>query len=398
MFYDDLETRSADAREADQLDKLLEVLKLVKMADGNCMSDFGKVQTIADLVHLPVLRKSDLSKWQAADKPLGGMATQNLTHLFQSPGPIYEPGGTGRDWWRFARFLNAAGIGAGDVVQNTFSYHFTPAGMMFDNAAQAVGATVFPAGPGQTEMQVMAAAQMGTTAYAGTPDYLGVILAKAEEMGVELSGITKAAVSAGPLFPTVRQAYADRGINCLQTYGTADVGHIAYETAAIDGMVLDEGVIVEIVIPGTGTRVAAGEIGEVVVTTLNPDYPLVRFATGDLSVFMPGQSACGRTNTRIAGWKGRADQATKVKGMFVRPEQVARFVERHPEVARARVEVGHDGMGDTMTVKLETTGTDVAAYAVSLTEVLKLRAEVMIVGAGELPRDGIVIADVRDAS
>jgi phenylacetate-CoA ligase len=225
-----------------------------------------------------------------------------------------------------------------------------------------------------------------------------VILAKAEEMGVKLSGITKAAVSAGPLFPTVRHAYADRGINCLQTYGTADVGHIAYETAAIDGMVLDEGVIVEIVIPGTGTRVAAGEGGEVVVTTLNPDYPLVRFATGDLSVFMPGQSACGRTNTRIAGWKGRADQATKVKGMFVRPEQVARFVERHPEVARARVEVGHDGKGDTMTVKLETAGTDVAAYAVSLTEVLKLRAEVMIVGAGELPRDGIVIADVREAS
>jgi phenylacetate-CoA ligase len=398
MFYDDLETRSADAREADQLGQLLEVLKLVKMADGSCMSDIGKVQTIADLVHLPVLRKSDLSTWQAADKPLGGMATQNLTHLFQSPGPIYEPGGTGCDWWRFARFLNAAEIGAGDVVQNTFSYHFTPAGMMFDNAAQAVGATVFPAGPGQTEMQVMAAAQMGTTAYAGTPDYLGVILAKAEEMGVELSGITKAAVSAGPLFPTVRQAYADRGINCLQTYGTADVGHIAYETAANDGMVLDEGVIVEIVIPGTGTQVAAGEVGEVVVTTLNPDYPLVRFATGDLSVFMPGQSACGRTNTRIAGWKGRADQATKVKGMFVRPEQVARFVERHPEVARARVEVGHDGKGDTMTVKLETAGTDVAAYAVSLTEVLKLRAEVMIVGAGELPRDGIVIADVREAS
>jgi phenylacetate-CoA ligase len=281
------------------------------------------------------------------------------------------------------------------VVQNTFSYHFTPAGAMFESAATAVGAQVFAAGPGQTELQVRAAADLGVTVYAGTPDYLGAILTKADEMGVDLSHITKAAVSGGPLFPAVRAAYAARGITCLQCYGTADVGHIAYETLADAPMVVDEGAIVEIVTPGTGDRVADGEVGEVVVTALNADYPLLRFATGDLSAVVPGQSDCGRTNMRLAGWKGRADQATKVKGMFVRPEQVARLVERHPEIHRARIEVGHDGKTDTMLVKLETEGSDVAAYAASISEVLKLRGEVETVSPGGLPRDGIVIADLR---
>ena len=379
--YDDLETRSADAREAAQLAAL---------------AGMGvTLQDLSELSSLPVLRKGELVARQAEEPPFGGVPVQNISRVYQSPGPIYEPGGSSPDWWRFGRFLHAAGIGPGDVVQNTFAYHFTPAGAMFESAAVAVGAKVFAAGPGQTELQVQAAAALGVTAYAGTPDYLQAILAKADEMGVTL-GITKAAVSAGPLFPQVRAAYADRGITCLQCYGTADVGHISYEVEAGQPMVVDEGVIVEIVTPGTGDPVAEGEVGEVVVTALNPDYPLIRFGTGDLSAVVPGQSPCGRTNMRLAGWKGRADQATKVKGMFVRPEQVAALVARHPEVARARVEVGHDGKGDTMRVKLEATGGDAGAYAASVTEVLKLRGEVEVVAPGALPRDGIVIADLRE--
>ena len=394
---DHLEVRSADEREADQLAQLLPLLARINESAQSCLIGADKVQSLADLRHLPVLRKSDLSTWQAENPPFGGIPTSGVTRLFQSPGPIYEPGGSTPDWWRFGRFLRSLGIGAGDVVHNTFSYHFTPAGAMFESAAIAVGAQVFAAGPGQTELQVRAAADLRATVYAGTPDYLGAILAKADEMGVDLSHITKAAVSGGPLFPQVRAAYAARGITCLQCYGTADVGHIAYETAANAPMIVDEGAIVEIVTPGTGDPVADGEVGEVVVTALNTDYPLIRFATGDLSAIVAGQSDCGRTNMRLAGWKGRADQATKVKGMFVRPEQVARLVERHPEIQRARIEVGHNGKTDTMLVRLETEGTDVAAYATSISEVLKLRGEVETVSLGTLPRDGIVIADLREA-
>jgi phenylacetate-CoA ligase len=266
---------------------------------------------------------------------------------------------------------------------------------MFESGARAVGAKVLPAGTGQTELQAVASRDVGSTAYAGTPDYLQSILAKADEMGVTLD-ITKAAVSGGPLFPQVRAAYEGRGIACLQCYGTADVGHISYEVEPGAPMIVDEGVIVEIVTPGTGDLVADGDVGEVVVTALNPDYPLIRFGTGDLSAVVPGMSDCGRTNMRLAGWKGRADQATKVKGMFVRPEQVARLVERHPEVLRARVEVGHDGKGDTMTVKLECDGGDAGAYAASVSEVLKLRGVVEMVAPGALPRDGIVIAELRE--
>ena len=394
---DPLEVRSADEREADQLAQLLPLLARIRESAQSCLSDADKVQSLADLRHLPVLRKTDLSTWQAEHPPFGGIPTRGVTRLFQSPGPIYEPGGSTPDWWRFGRFLRSLGIGAGDVVQNTFSYHFTPAGAMFESAALAVGAQVFAAGPGQTELQVRAATDLGATTYAGTPDYLGAILAKADEMGVDLGHITKAAVSGGPLFPQVRAAYAARGITCLQCYGTADVGHIAYETLADAPMVVDEGAIVEIVTPGTGDPVAHGDVGEIVVTALNADYPLIRFATGDLSAIVEGQSDCGRTNMRLAGWKGRADQATKVKGMFVRPEQVARLVDRHPEIQRARIEVGHNGKTDTMLVKLETEGTDVAAYAASISEVLKLRGEVETVSLGTLPRDGVVIADLREA-
>lgn len=383
---DPRETRSADAREADQL-QLLKAQVSVETAQ--------QLQSLDDLAKLPVLRKSELSAAQAANPPFGGMPTQGITRLFQSPGPIYEPGGSEGDWWRFASALRAAGIGAGDIVQNTFSYHFTPAGAMFESAAIALGAQVFAAGPGQTELQVRAAKDLGVTAYAGTPDYLGAILTKADDLGVDLTRITKALVSGGPLFPAVRQAYVDRGIACLQCYGTADVGNIAYETIADAPMVVDEGAVVEIVTPGTGDRVMEGEIGEVVVTPLNPGYPLVRFATGDLSAVVPGTSACGRTNMRLAGWKGRADQATKIKGMFVRPEQVAQLVSRIPAVDRARVEVTHDGQRDNMTVTFETQETDAQAFEEITTEVLKLRAAIHLVAPGQLPRDGVVIADLR---
>jgi phenylacetate-CoA ligase len=383
---DPRETRSPDAREADQLAQLKQQLP---------PETARALSSLSDLTTLPVLRKSELSAAQAANPPFGGVATKGITRLFQSPGPIYEPGGEGADWWRFASALRAGGIGAGDVVQNTFSYHFTPAGAMFESAAIAVGAQVFAAGPGQTELQVRAANDLAVTAYAGTPDYLGAILAKADEMGVDLPRLTKALVSGGPLFPTVRQAYAARGITCLQCYGTADVGNIAYETVANAPMIVDEGAVVEIVTPGTGNPVAIGDIGEVVVTPLNPSYPLIRFATGDLSAIVPGTSPCGRTNMRLAGWKGRADQATKIKGMFVRPEQVASLVARHPEITRARVEVSHDGQRDEMIVKLETQATDEAPFGASVRDLLKLNGTIELVSPGSLPRDGVVIADLR---
>jgi phenylacetate-CoA ligase len=314
--------------------------------------------------------------------------------VFQSPGPIYEPGGVTSDWFRFGRVLHAVGIGADDIVQNCFSYHLTPAGMMFESGARAVGAKVLPAGVGQTAMQVRAAVDIGTTAYAGTPDYLKIILDKAEEMGEKLT-ITKATVGGGALFPSLRQEYADRGITCLQGYGTADLGSIAYESDAMEGMIIDEGVIVEIVTPGTGIPVAPGEVGEVVVTTLNPDYPLIRFATGDLSAVMTGQSPCGRTNTRIKGWMGRADQTAKIKGMFVRPEQVAALVAKHDDISKARVIATRSGEMDVMTVQIESAGGDSDAYGASVADALKLKGIVEIVAPGSLPKDGIVIEDQR---
>ena len=393
-YFDDLETRSADERTAAQVAALRDRLDHMKTAPDAWRDAAASVQSLSDLPKLPVLRKSELSAWQKARPPFGGIAVDNVAHIFQSPGPIYEPGGITHDWWRMGRFLHAAGFGAGDIVQNCFGYHLTPAGMIFESGARAVGATVLPAGTGQTELQVTAARDVGTTAYAGTPDYLKVILDKADDMGVTLQ-ITKAAVGGGALFPSLRQEYADRGIACLQSYATADLGNIAYETPALDGMIVDEGVIVEIVTPGTGDPVAQGEVGEVVVTSLNPDYPLIRFATGDMSAVLPGQSPCGRTNMRIRGWMGRADQTTKIKGMFVRPEQVAALVARHPEITRARVVATRDGQQDAMTVQLESPGGDQNSYFASVLEILKLKAVVDIVAPGSLPKDGLVIEDQR---
>ncbi len=392
--FDDLETRSAATREADQTAALLAQIARVDAPAGSSLQGGDQVASLADLPKLPVLRKSDLTKWQKEQPPFGGMVVTNASHVFQSPGPIYEPGGNAHDWWRFGRFLTACGIGADDIIQNCFGYHLTPAGTMFENGARAVGATVLPAGTGQTELQAQAAHDLGCTAYAGTPDYLKIILEKADEMGLPLK-FTKAAVSGGALFPSLREYYAERGITCLQCYATADLGHIAYETAVGEGMIVDEGVIVEIVTPGTGDPVPIGEVGEVVVTSLNPDYPLIRFATGDLSAVMAGDSPCGRTNMRIKGWMGRADQTTKIKGMFVRPEQVAALVAKHAGMTRARVIADRKGEADVMIVHCEGEGLDAAAIAASLPAVLKLNGEVIVVSDNTIPRDGVVIEDLR---
>ena len=383
--YDELETRTADARHRAQLAQLNGLLQQQGLAE---------LDDLAALSRLPVLRKADLSARQKARPPFGDLPVRNAFHYFQSPGPIYEPGGISHDWWRLGRFLHGLGVGPGDIVHNCFGYHLTPAGMIFENGARAVGAAVLPAGTGQTELQVRAAVDVGTTVYAGTPDYLRLLLEKADEMGEQLQ-ITRAAVSGGALFPSLRQLYADRGVTCLQCYATADLGSIAYESPAMEGMIVDEGVIVEIVRPGTGDPVPDGEVGEVVVTTLNPDYPLLRFATGDLSAVLAGVSPCGRTNRRIRGWMGRADQTTKIKGMFVRPEQVAALAARHEEVARIRVIASREGEMDAMTVQIETRAANPALYEGSILDTLKLRGRVELVPPGSLPNDGKVIEDRR---
>ena len=402
-YFDNLETRSEDER-ANDLSKQLSVQILHAKKNSKAFKQILKevdpldLNSIEDLSRLPVLRKSDLLKLQAGDPPLGGLiagSVQDLNQIFQSPGPIYEPGMTKKDWWRSARALTAAGIGKGDIVQNCFSYHFTPAGMLSEQGILAVGATVFPAGTGQTELQARAASEIGVTAYIGVPDFLQIILDKGDELGLNLSKIKKALVGGGPLFPKTRESYKERGILCLQNYGTADLGNVAYESIAEAPMIVDEGVIVEIVTPGTGDPVPAGEIGEVVVTTLNQDYPLIRFATGDLSAFASGKSECGRTNARIVGWRGRADQTTKIKGMFVRPEQVADLVARAPEIKKARVNVTRNENNDVMSVLLEIEGETNKDYDSIVKEILKLKGEVQTVTPGTLPNDGKVIDDQR---
>ena len=400
-YFDTLETRTADQRAeaiARELPRQVAAAKaLPGYAELLADVDPSTITTMADLARLPVLRKSDLGAAQKASPPFGGLTTlptSGFAHVFQSPGPIYEPGGVGHDWWRMGRFLHAAGIGKGDIVQNCFGYHLTPAGMIFENGARAVGAAVLPAGTGQTELQVTAAHDIGCTAYAGTPDYLKVILDKADEMGLPLK-INRAVVGGGALFPSLRQEYADRGIACLQSYATADLGNIAYESDAMEGMIVDEGVLVEIVTPGTGDPVEPGQVGEVVVTTLNPDYPLIRFATGDMSAVMEGTSPCGRTNLRIKGWMGRADQTTKIKGMFVRPEQVAQLVAKHDEIKRARVLAQRDGEMDVMVVQIEADNGQEQSFHDSVVDLLKLKGRIEVVPIGALPNDGKVIEDQR---
>jgi phenylacetate-CoA ligase len=404
--YDALETRDPGVREAALLAALPgQLLHAKSRAPGfaRILREVHPqdVRTREALARLPVTRKSELHALQQAEPPFGGLvgvATGELAKVFVSPGRIFDPEGRRADYWRMARPLFAAGFRRGDLIQNCFSYHFTPAASMLEGGAAKLGCAVIPAGIGQTELQVQAMASLRPDGYVGTPSFLKIIVEKAVELGADVSSVRKALVSAEALPPSLRRWLGEHGIRTLQTYASADLGNIAYETEAMDGMVLDEDLILEIVRPGTGDPVPDGEVGEVVVTTLNPEYPLVRFATGDLSAVLPGVSACGRTNTRIRGWLGRADQTTKVRGMFVHPEQVAQIVRRHRELTRARLVVDQTGGQDRMTLHVEVTAAReglAAQVAESIRDVTKLRGEVLLVAAGSLPNDGKVIEDAR---
>jgi len=349
----------------------------------------------------PEIRKPDVQDAQNAEPPFGGLNAgpiADMAHVYMSPGPIFEPDGAQRDHWRYARALYAAGFRRGDIVHNTLSYHLTPAGMLVETGCRAIGCAVFPGGVGNTEMQVDAVERLKPTAYAGTPSFLRILLEKADEMGRDSSSYKKASVGAEPLPPSLRQWFEDRGIQTTQGYGTADVGLIAYESLPVDGMLLDEGLILEICRPGTGEPVAEGEVGEIVVTTFNPIYPLIRYGTGDMTAVLPGTSACGRTSTRIKGWMGRADQSCKVRGMFVHAKLVGEIVGRHPEVAKARFVITNPDNRDRMLLKVEAEKGDAGlldAVKQSVTTVTKLRGEVEIVAPGSLPNDGIVVEDAR---
>jgi phenylacetate-CoA ligase len=404
--FDTLETRDPEVRERALLAALPRQLAHAKThapAFARILAgiDVAAVTSRAALARLPVTRKAELLELQKAARPFGGfaaLARGEAARVFASPGPIYEPESRRPDHWRLARSLFAAGFRAGDLVHNTFSYHFTPAGSMLETGAHALGCTVVAAGTGQTEQQVQAIAELAPDGYVGTPSFLKIILDKADEQGIRLPSLRKALVSGEAFPPSLRDALVARGIAAYQVYASADLGAIAYETEARAGLVVDEGVLVEIVRPGTGDPVAPGEVGEVVVTTLfNTLYPLIRFGTGDLSAQIEGRSACGRTNARIKGWLGRADQTTKVKGMFVHPSQVAEVVRRHPEIRRARLVVDNAGGADRMTLHAETAGPPPAVEAVigTMREVTKLRGEVEFRGPGELPNDGKVIEDLR---
>ena len=403
--YDALESRNPAAREAELFAALREHLRAAMRAPAiSRLLDGVDPDAVTDrdtLAALPVMRKSELMALQADSPPFGGLIPGTIgdyANVFASPGPIFEPVPRRADPFRLARALFAAGVRKGDVVHNTFSYHFTPAGTMLEGGARAVGCTVFPAGIGQTELQVQAIARLRPNVYVGTPSFLNILLDKAAEVGVDVSSITKGLVSGEALPPSLRATIGERGIAVMQCYATADVGLIAYESPALEGMILDEGAIVEIVRPGTGDPAPEGEVGEVVVTPLNPDYPLVRFATGDLSAVMPGTSPCGRTNTRIRGWMGRADQTTKVRGMFVHPSQVAEVVRRHAEIVRARLVVTSVDNQDVMTLRCESETDDAGiagAIAASVRDVCKLRGEIEIVPPGTLANDGKVIEDAR---
>lgn len=406
-LYEERERRDPAERERDLLARLPGQIAHAKanapaFARLLAAIDPATVNSREALARLPVTRKSELLELQKTARPFGGFSAvrwgAECRRVFASPGPLYEPEGARPDYYRLARALYAAGFRAGDLVHNTFSYHFTPAGSMMETAAHALGCTVFPAGVGQTEQQVAALADLRPNAYVGTPSFLRIILEKAQELGVTPS-FTKAFVSGEAFPPSLRDAFAASGIIASQAYATADIGLIAYETPAREGMVLDEDILLEIVRPGTGDPVAPGEVGEVVVTTFNPDYPLIRFGTGDLSAILPGVSPCGRTNVRIKGWMGRADQTTKVKGMFVHPGQIAEVARRHPEVGRVRLVVDNPDLNDRMTLHCELAAEAhpalAGAIAATIRELTKLRGEVVFSAGGSLANDGKVIDDVR---
>ena len=412
-FFDALETRDPAQREADLLQALsLQVAhaKLASPAFAEILKDVdpAQVSNRAALAQLPVTRKHELLELQLKSRSnngnvFGGFSVNSfgamLPRVFASPGPIYEPEGTAKDYWRMARAIFAAGFRAGDLIHNSFSYHFVPAGSMMETGAHALGCTVFPGGTGQTEQQVQAMAELKPAGYIGTPSFLKIILEKAAEMGVALPSVTKAMFGGEAYPPSLRDWFTAHGVAGYQCYATADLGSIAYETTAREGLVVDEGVLIEIVRPGTGDPVPVGEVGEVVVTTLNPTYPLIRFGTGDLSAVLSGNCPTGRTNVRIKGWMGRADQTTKIRGMFVHPGQVDQIVKRFPEVARARLVVTGEMANDQMTLKVETScsGPDGLSAKVmdAIRDVTKLRGQVEVVLPGSLPNDGKVIEDAR---
>jgi phenylacetate-CoA ligase len=408
-FYDALETRDAAERERDLLAALPGQLMHAQAAAPAFAEilagvDCAAVTSREALARLPVTRKSDLlarQKALRASDPLGGFSAVSrgaaMPRVYASPGTIYEPEGVGRDYWRTARALHAAGFRAGDLVHNSFSYHLTPAGSILESGAHALGCTVFPGGTGQTEQQLEAMTELKPDGYVGTPSFLRIVLEKAAAAGIALPSLTKALLSGEAFPPSLRDWLAERGVVGMQCYATADLGLIAYETEAREGLVLDEGVLLEIVRPGTGDVLPDGEVGEVVVTTFNRDYPLVRFGTGDLSAVLPGPCPTGRTNTRIRGWLGRADQTTKVRGMFVHPGQVASVLRRFPDVARARLVVEGEMADDRMTLHVEGTADDDLSRRIAdaVREITKLRCAVTWVPAGGLPNDGKVIEDAR---
>jgi phenylacetate-CoA ligase len=407
--YDALETRNPVEREAALMAALpAQIAHAQKHSPAFAKSLAGvnaaSITTRAALSKLPVIRKYELlaqQQEQRATNVFGGFAAigfgKAMPRVFASPGTIYEPEGARSDYWRMARAIYAAGFRQGELAHNCFSYHFTPAGSMMETGAHAIGCTVFAGGTGQTEQQVGAMAELKPAGYIGTPSFLKIIVEKAAEMGVKLPSVTKALVSGEAFPPSLRDWLAGHGIAGYQCYATADLGLIAYETEAREGLVLDEGVIVEIVRPGTGDPVPEGEVGELVVTSLNPDYPLIRFGTGDLSAVLPGQCPTGRTNVRIKGWMGRADQTTKVRGMFVHPGQVAEVVKRFPEIKRARLVVTGEMANDQMCIKVEASQAEGLAQKIgeAVRDITKLRAEVELVTEGSLPNDGKVIEDAR---
>jgi len=407
--YDALETRSPAEREAALLAALpQQVAHAQKNSPAFAASlagiDAKSVTTRAALANLPVIRKYELLAQQQAQRAsnvFGGFSAigfgKAMPRVFASPGTIYEPEGARADYWRMARAVYAAGFRSGELIHNCFSYHFTPAGSMMETGAHAIGCTVFAGGTGQTEQQVQAMAELKPAGYIGTPSFLKIIVEKAAELNIALPSVKKALVSGEAFPPSLRDWLAERGIAGYQCYATADLGLIAYETEAREGLVLDEGVIVEIVRPGTGDPVPEGEVGELVVTSLNPDYPLIRFGTGDLSAVLSGQCPTGRTNKRIKGWMGRADQTTKVRGMFVHPGQVAEVVKRFPEIQRARLVVTGEMANDHMCLKVEAKEVDGLAQKIgdAVRDITKLRADVSFVAAASLPNDGKVIEDAR---
>jgi phenylacetate-CoA ligase len=405
--YDPLETQDVAVREA-QLSEALPIQIAHAQQHSPAFArilqgiDANTITSRAALARLPVVRKSELMELQKQGRPFGGfaaLAISDLARIFQSsPGPVYQPEGRRSDYWRFARALFAAGFREGDLIHNAFSYHFTPAGFMVEAGALALGCAVFPAGSEQPELQVEAIADLKPQGYTGTPAFLRTILDKAAEMEADISSLTKALVSRAILSPSLRHEFKERGIEVMQCYATDDLGLIAFETSALEGLVVDEGLLVEIVHPGTGEPLAEGKVGELVVTTFNPEYPLIRFATGDLSAILPGPSPCGCTNTRIKGWLGRVDQAVKVKGMFVHTSQVAMVLKRHPEILKGRLVVDRGDHNDVMTLHCEVadpSATLAQAITASIRELCELRGEVVFTAPGTLPNDGKMIDDIR---